>query len=203
MKIESEHNGIKFGDKCWAWDCNDSVGKEVRLTGYIKDHNWPFKVVDDQGHSKEFKFARPLKTEAEKVLDAFKGQKICRKEWDGKETHFTPQSIDSYGRFQSLRNDGATIYLNVSKFEDWQLWAVPKVVLATRRVAGWWCKRIHWHNLHQVQAPSLNGASCRINGERFNFMVGDPACEFVFSKDPMTPLDQWTPLEEICREAQA
>ena len=201
MKIESEHNDIKFGDKCWAWDCNESAGSEYFFMAYVEGSRHPVKVIKDDGVSVGFRHFRPLKTEAEKVLDAFEGQKICMGE--GISRYIIPHSIDNRGRLECRRDDGATIYLNGVHFDDWKLWTAPKVVLDTRRVAGMWCARAYWNNLHQVQAPSLDGGSCKINGERVNLMGEDPARQFSFSKDPMKPIDQWKTLEEICREAQA
>tara|TARA_R110000787_G_scaffold40349_1_gene100405 strand:+ start:24 stop:392 length:369 start_codon:yes stop_codon:yes gene_type:complete len=68
MGIESEYNGIRFGDKCWAWGCNESNGREFTFMGYVKSSSFPVKVIDDEGHNNGFKNARPLKTEAEKFL---------------------------------------------------------------------------------------------------------------------------------------
>ena len=141
MEIKNEHNGIKYGDKCWVWDFNESDGDgdgdECFFLGYVKGASFPVKVIDEDGHNNGFKNARTLKTEAEKVLEAFEGQKICLGEGQRRDT--IPQTIDNRGRLQCLRDDGATIYLAGVHFDDWQLWEAPKVVLDTRRVAGWWC----------------------------------------------------------------
>ena len=70
MEIKNEHNGIKFGDKCWAWDVVEIAGEEVTFTAHFKGLQFPIKVIRENGNGDEFKFARPLKTEAEKVLEA-------------------------------------------------------------------------------------------------------------------------------------
>tara|TARA_R110002096_G_scaffold40549_1_gene110114 strand:+ start:366 stop:746 length:381 start_codon:yes stop_codon:yes gene_type:complete len=70
MKIKSEHNGIKFSEKCWVWGCNELNGSERFFLGYVKGASFPVKVIDEEGAITGFKNARPLKTEAEKVLEA-------------------------------------------------------------------------------------------------------------------------------------
>ena len=73
MEIKNEHNGIKYGDKCWVWDFNESDGDgdgdECFFLGYVKGASFPVKVIDEDGHNNGFKNARTLKTEAEKGLN--------------------------------------------------------------------------------------------------------------------------------------
>tara|TARA_R110000851_G_scaffold274363_1_gene426977 strand:+ start:81 stop:689 length:609 start_codon:yes stop_codon:yes gene_type:complete len=202
MEITNEHNGVKFGEKCWAWDNDESGGEIFTFTAYLKGTGYPVKVFDDHGHADEFRHARPIKTETEKVLEAFEGHKICMGE--GISRYIIPQSIDHRGRLQCLRDDGATIYLDGVHFDDWQLWEAPKVTLDTRRVAGMWCACPHMTDKARlVECVDIQkGLNLRLTGS--NDLDGsDLKDDYVFSKDPMKPLDEWQNLAEICEEAQA
>lgn len=203
MKIESEYNGITFGEKCWAWDLeSESDREECTFMGYVEILKYPVKVFKNCGEIMDFKHASPIKTEEEKALEAFGGQKICLGE--GINRNIIPQSIDNRGRLQCLRDDGATIYLDGVHFDDLQLWEAPKVKLDTRRVAGWWCACLHMTDKARlVECVDIQkGLNLRLTGS--NDLDGSDLKDgYIFGKDPMTPLNEWKTLEEICREAQA
>jgi hypothetical protein len=204
MKIENEHNGIKFGDKCWAWDIVENAGEEITFAAHLPGVEFPIKVVSDNGNGDEFKFARPLKTEAQKVLEAFKGQKICLKNSLDEDVYYEPKMVCLKHNLGCIREDGSSENVNILSFEDWQLWEAPKVTLDTRRVAGMWCACPHMTDKARlVECVDIQkGLNLRLTSS--NDLDGSDLKDgYVFSKDPMKPLDQWQTLEEICREPQA
>ena len=202
MKIESEHNGIKFGDKCWAWNDFEKAGREFTFTAYLEGTGYSVKGFNDDGYVEEFRHARPLKTEAEKVLEAFEWKKIWSEKRRGSCKYYIPQSIVDDGRLECLRSDGLTVCFSVEDFDDWQLWEAPEVTLDTRRVAGWWCTWGSQTSIEFCDRVSSNGDWLEARDLTFR-TSGSDTKTIKFSKDPMKPLDEWQTLAEICAEAQA
>ena len=80
---------------------------------------------------------------------------------------------------------------------------IPEPVkLDTRRVAGWFAIREGWGQFVSCDQCSVSGISIWISEEEV-FINSSSMSSYLFSKDPMKPLDQWQTLEQVCAEAQA
>jgi len=198
--MRNEYNGIKFGDRCWAWDLDESAGKEFTFTAYLEGTGHSVKGFNDDGHVGEFRHARPLKTEAEKVLEAFEWKKIWSENRRGSCKYYIPKSIVDDGRLECIRSDGLAVCFSVEDFGDWQLWEEPKVTLDTRRVAGWWAIHPTLTRFMKIVQPNITGGEMLIGTHNLESHNTSP---WKFSKDHMAPIAQWKTLEEICSEPQA
>ena len=148
----------------------------------------------DTGFLDDGIFRAPIKTEAEKFLEKWKGKKIWQEGMQKHAYHLVTGALD-HNTVHVKNQDGKCRYIVLRAADNWQLWESP-IKLDTRRVAGWWAYRNDRSFFYQV-VPSCDGETLLLDKVQFSEEHG-PLESLTFSQDPMKPLDQWQTLEEIC-----
>ena len=138
----------------------------------------------------------PIQTKAEKFMVEWEGKKICQTGWLTSDYYVVPNTIDDNDDVWGDDENGFSVPITTGA--TWQLWTPPepKVVLDTRRVAGWFCADPNYEFM-LFPICSTDGRFIIIRGQRYS-IDGTGIKDLLFSKDPMKPISQWQSLEEVC-----